>query len=196
MKSERLLNMLGQVNDEYIEEAAPSKQTVKNRVWIKGCAIAACVILVLTIGVSLIDRQRKGISISDASKKATFKFVEGVSDNTSLTKSSLVWHSEEELLGCSEEELFSKWKPVIIKGTVSRISNIEINFNGDKEYRAIAEIEVGKVYRGNIQLGDLLSVLLPCPIDTAIKVEDTGIISQIQVGSTGIFMPMEYNESS
>lgn len=139
-------------------------------------------------GVLLIDRQRKDISISDDSKKATFRFVEGVSENTFLAKSQLVW--------LSEEELFSKWNPVIFKGTVSRIRNIEIDFNQYKEYRAIAEIEVGKVYRGNIQPGDVLSVLLPCPIDTGIKVEDTDVISRIRVGTTGIFMPMEYNESS
>ncbi len=158
------------------------------RIWVKVCAIAACFILVLTIGILLIDRQKKDNHLSDTSKNATFKFVESLPVNTSLTKSRLEWRSE--------EELFSKWKPVIFKGIVTRISNIEIDFNGDKEYLAIAEIEVGKVYRGNIQIGDSLSVLLPCPIGINIKVEDTDIISKIQVGTTGIFMPMEYNESS
>ena len=53
-----------------------------------------------------------------------------------------------------------------------------------------------KVYRGNIRPGDALFVLLPCPMDKDYQWEDTDIISQLQVGSTGIFTPVEYDEGS
>ncbi|AEV68489.1 hypothetical protein [Acetivibrio clariflavus] len=181
MKSERLIYSLGQVDDKYITEASPSERIIKNSIWIKRFSVAACFILVITIGILRLN-------VSNTPKRASFKTVESVPGNISSAKNSLVWHSE--------EELFSVWRTVIFKGTVTGIQNIEIDFNGDKEYRSIAEIEVEKVYRGNIKLGDNLSVLLPCPISINLKVEDTDIISQIKVGTTGIFMPMEYNESS
>lgn len=47
MSEERLLNALGQVDDQYILEAAPGQTPGKNRAWIKWAALAACLCLVL-----------------------------------------------------------------------------------------------------------------------------------------------------
>ena len=76
------------------------------------------------------------------------------------------------------------------------IDNIILNFNGRKDYRAIAKIEIEKVYREIIQEGSTISVLLPCPITDDIWVEDTETVSAMKVGMTGIFMPMVYDEAS
>lgn len=76
------------------------------------------------------------------------------------------------------------------------LNNIELDFNGDKNYRAIAEIEIETVYRGSCNVGDIVSVLLPCPIMQGFGVEDTDTVSAMQVGMTGIFMPMIYDDTS
>lgn len=48
MSEERLLHLLGQVNDEYILEANPLIKNRKNRAWIRWCAMAAGICLVLS----------------------------------------------------------------------------------------------------------------------------------------------------
>ena len=50
MKEERILRILGQVDEKYIEEAAPGK-TSKKRVWRKMAIIAACICLLLALSI-------------------------------------------------------------------------------------------------------------------------------------------------
>jgi len=76
------------------------------------------------------------------------------------------------------------------------IHNIVINFNGEKEYKAIAGISVEKIYRGGFKQGETVFVLLPCPIGTGLQVEDTGIVSHFKKGLKGIFMPTVYDKTS
>ena len=87
-------------------------------------------------------------------------------------------------------------RQVIFKGTIKEIKNIVVDFNGEKEYRAIAQIEVGKVYRGTCSEGDTVSVMLPCPISGWIHVTDTSTVSEMKAGVTGIFMPMVLDDES
>ncbi len=96
----------------------------------------------------------------------------------------------------TEEELFKKYNTEIYAGTVIDIKNIEINFNGYKDYKAIVKIKIDKNYRGSKNVGDVVSVLLPCPIDKNIWVEDTDVISKLRVGTKGIFMPTKYDDNS
>jgi len=49
MKSEMILNAIGQIDDSFIEEAAPKVNTIKKRGWVKWGAIAACAVLMLSI---------------------------------------------------------------------------------------------------------------------------------------------------
>ena len=52
MKEEkRILNVLGQVDDKYVDDAAPGKRTSKKPAWIKRTSIAACLVLVFALGV-------------------------------------------------------------------------------------------------------------------------------------------------
>lgn len=46
MSEERILNLLGQANDEYIAEANPLAKNKKKRSWVKWCAIAASFCLI------------------------------------------------------------------------------------------------------------------------------------------------------
>lgn len=50
MKEKRILNILGQVNEDYIEEAAPKQKSKERPKWIRTGAMVACLCLVL-IGV-------------------------------------------------------------------------------------------------------------------------------------------------
>ena len=92
--------------------------------------------------------------------------------------------------------MFTYFDTAIFKGTVTEIENIELSFNGEKAYRAIARIRVEAVYRGSCQEGEEVSILLPCAIDTDTKVTDTEVVSAMRVGMHGIFMPMIYEETS
>ena len=52
------------------------------------------------------------------------------------------------------------------------------------------------VYRGNCSPGTIASVVIPCPINSEVWVEDTGVVSAMRPGMSGIFMPMVYDTSS
>ena len=96
----------------------------------------------------------------------------------------------------TEEEVFSTSDMAIFKGIVLEIKNVELDFSGVKEYRAIAQIEVKEVFQGSCKEGETVSVLLPCPISEDIWVEDTDVISAMKSGMTGIFMPVLYNDEN
>ncbi len=113
-----------------------------------------------------------------------------------LDKAPTIITSKSQLLSLTEEELFNRYPTTILKGKIEAIKNIKVDFNGSAEYCAIAEIRVEKMYRGNGTVGETVSVLLPCPIDSNVWVEDTGVVSSMRVGMTGIFMPLKYDETS
>ena len=92
--------------------------------------------------------------------------------------------------------MFSTSSMAIFKGIVLEIKNVELDFSGVKEYRAIAQIEVKEVFQGSCKEGETVSVLLPCPISEDIWVEDTDVISAMKSGMTGIFMPVLYNDEN
>lgn len=56
MKEEkRILNVLGQVDEKYVAEAAPGKRANKKLTWIKWTSIAACLALVAVLGVGALQ---------------------------------------------------------------------------------------------------------------------------------------------
>lgn len=56
MKEEkRILNVLGQVDEKYIDEAAPGKKANKKPAWKKWTSIAACLALVAVLGVGALQ---------------------------------------------------------------------------------------------------------------------------------------------
>ncbi len=97
-----------------------------------------------------------------------------------------------------DDKLIEKYNLSIFQGTVEKIENIKIDFGGESEYyRAIASIRVEESYRGEEMQGDIVNVLLPCPIYTEedkekIFIEDTEVISQLKTGMKGIFLPKKY----
>ncbi len=52
MKSKRLLDIVGDIDDKYIAEAAPAaKKPRKNPAWVKWAAAAACLVLLVSVGL-------------------------------------------------------------------------------------------------------------------------------------------------
>lgn len=159
------------------------KKGSKKHSWI---AAVVCLALIVAAAVSVIDWAQNQIKLSDRSSNVTVRYISTPS----------FMQSSSQLVELTEEELFTSCDAVIFRGRILNISNIEISFNGNKDYGAIAEIEVETVYRGSCDIGDTVSVLLPCPIMEDYWVEDTGTVSVMQAGMTGIFMPMIYTDTS
>ena len=128
----------------------------------------------------------RAIALSDNSTNVIARYI----DEAPTTSTNM------DLQLLTEEEVFSTSDMAIFKGIVLEIKNVELDFSGVKEYRAIAQIEVKEVFQGSCKEGETVSVLLPCPISEDIWVEDTDVISAMKSGMTGIFMPVLYNDEN
>lgn len=60
MKRKRLLNIIGDIKEDYILEAAPVEKKKKNFVWVKWAAIAACFAFVILAGIPIISHFTQG----------------------------------------------------------------------------------------------------------------------------------------
>lgn len=186
MKNEELFDVLGDVNEKYVAQARAPVAKQRRPGWKSWAALAACLALLLAVGTSVLDNQRNKIDLSDASMNVSAKYTNKAPDTSSETS----------LIALTEEELFTHFDTIIFKGTVVSIENIQLDFNGDKSYRAIAEIAVEEVIRGVFAVGDTLTVLLPCPIGSDVRMTDSATLLALRAGMTGIFMPMVYDENS
>lgn len=54
MKNEKILDAIGKISEEYIEEAAPEKKKSKKSAWVRWGGIAACLVLVVYAGIRYI----------------------------------------------------------------------------------------------------------------------------------------------
>lgn len=187
MNVKKFSEAMGDVDDRYIVEAVSYKRKVAKSRIIRRAVIAASIAAVFLIGVSIINMQRNTIPLSDRSHNVAVRYT---------SNPFIFFRHSGSLIGLTEEELFTKFDTVIFKGTIKEIKNIVVGFNGEKEYRAIVQIEVGKVYRGTCSEGDTVSVMLPCPISGWIHVTDTSTVSEMKAGVTGIFMPMVLDDES
>lgn len=184
MKSNELLEIIGEAQDDYILDAKTAKKK-HTPVWVKWAAMAACLAIILAVGAPVFLPQYQ-IQLSDKSVGVTARY----------TNIPINFGSADSLVYLTEEELFTEFDTAIFKGIITDISNIVLDFNGRKNHRAIAEIQIEQVYRGECKVGEIVNVLLPCPVATQFWVSDTEIVSKMTVGMTGIFMPMIYDENS
>ena len=58
MKEKRILDVLSQADEQYIEEAAPGGQKPGKRSWMKWGALAACLVLLSAIGIPYLSKHR------------------------------------------------------------------------------------------------------------------------------------------
>ena len=88
MKEMRLMQIIGDIDEKYIDEAAPAEQkrkAVRFTPWVRYAGIAACAVLVIGAGIFAVTQQRGGIvdtpvqSGADANEAAdTSEFVQYV----------------------------------------------------------------------------------------------------------------------
>lgn len=187
MKGEELLGKMELIEPAYVEQAdmPPVRRRKMGSVW----AAAACVCLLL--GTALWPREPAEPQVGDftLSEGTTAKVTIGIDGTVSAGKTTLEWLTEEELF--HQEGLYA------FRGRVSGMTNVTLDFNGDQEFRCIATVAVEKVYCGNVTAGEQIAILLPCPAGmSGLKIEDTGIATQIESGMEGIFMPREYREGA
>lgn len=202
MRGNELLDKMALIDPAYVA-AADTEPGKKKNVWRKWGAMAACLCLIVgaiamiphfsgnqadsQLGGNQTDSQLGEIVLSD---KTTAKVSYGYKKGTAAaTKGDLVYFTE--------EEMFDRENMYIFRGKVSRLTNVTIDFHGEKEDRCIATIVIEKVYQGNLTAGEQITMLLPCAIDVAgSAVEDTGVITHLESGMEGIFMPWIYDETS
>ena len=198
MKSKLLMSAVGGISDIYIEEAEPGKKakttrktTSRSIKW--AMPVAACLVLAVVAATTL--------PMLNGSRDFSFEQSQGV--KVSYVDSPPNVSSMAQLLYLTEEELFAPdWhgmEVVAFAGEVTKVENISISFGSEwhnKSYRAIATIEISEVFRGDLKVGDKVTVLLPAPVNGSIWVEDSSVSSQMTVGTRGIFMPAKYNDES
>lgn len=197
MNKIQLYREIGLVDDDLIAEAETvDKKGVWRKTWGKWGAVAACVTIAIVISAFRLFPLDSDFDLMLSTGNIKVKYTDNAPTN----------YSSGSLVPLTEDELLTEADTAIFKGTIEEIRNIEVDFNGWKVWRkwerkwkfywAIAKITVDEVYRGECAEGDTVSVLLPCPIDNGIWVEDTDVISSMRVGMSGIFMPMQYDETS
>ena len=192
MSNIKILRAIGDIEDEFIERASQKKAGKRGAspLWLKWATpIAACLVIAAMVAMPLLN---KGSDFDlNLSSSVSVRHI----DNPPAI------HTSESLVYLTEEELFAEnshgYEIVVFGGTVIEVNNIVIDFNGDKEYRAIAEIEVNEVLRGAIPINSVVTVLLPAPVNMdGYWVTDTSVSSQMTPGTSGYFMPMRYDETS
>lgn len=186
MNPKKFSEAVSELDSRYVDEALHYKKSKKKHSWIRWGTSAACLALIIAVAAFIVNQAQNQIKLSDNSSNVTVRY----------TNKPFFVQSSDQLIFLTEEELFTHFNTAIFKGKILNLNNIELDFNGDKNYRAIAEIEIETVYRGSCNVGDTISVLLPCPITKGFGVEDTDTVAAMQVGMTGIFMPLIYDDTS
>lgn len=126
-------------------------------------------------------------ALSSDSVGVTVKYIKKVPDGITAA---------DNLVSISESDLINKNSTYIFKGKIIKIQNISISFKNMKEYRAIVEIKIDKVYRGECGVGEKVKTLVPCAIGKNIWAEDSDTLLKMEEGMTGIFMPYKFKDSS
>ncbi|WP_270810212.1 hypothetical protein [Exiguobacterium sp. CinTr1] len=182
MKSEQILRLLGEVDDRYIEESMMIERKPYQRLkWGAGLLIAVAAGFMLF--TSNVWNERIPLSTDSTANSVH------IVDQSKVTSDI----SEENMMDMTEDELFSKWNPVVVRGTVTNIRHIEIDFNGETEYQSLIKIHVSNVYRGDVQVGQDLIVRADAIPETG-QTTDASVISHVKQGMEGIFMPISYDD--
>lgn len=182
MKNEQLLRLLGEVDDRFIEESMMIERRPYQRLkWGAGLVIATAAGFMLF--TSNVWNER--IPLSTDSTVNSVHIV----DQSKVTSDI----SEENMMDMTEDQLFSKWNPVVVRGTVTDIRHIEIDFNGETEYQSLIKIHVSNVYRGDVRVGQDLIVRADAIKETG-QTTDASVISQVKQGMEGVFMPISYDD--
>lgn len=151
--------------------------------------IAAILVLAIAVAIPFLNNGKSDFDLK-LSNGVKVKYVDDPPAISNMAE--LLWLTEDELFAPK----FDRYEIVAFEGTVTEVRNIVCDYNGFKDYRAIATIYISEVLRGNLETGTTVTVLLPAPAGSDLQVEDTSVSSLIDAGTTGIFLPIKYDETS
>ena len=186
MKNADLFREIGSIDTDLITDNAPSSVLSGKRLIIKLVSAAACLLLALGICAAVIQ-SNNAISLVNSSDGVKVSYI-GSIPQTGIVSDSLAYSfTESELLAIPTD---------IFRAGVKEIRNIKIDLNGRSLYRALAKVEIISSLRGSAEPGDVITVMLPCPIDEKTWVEDADTAAMMKEGCEGIFMTTEYTSDS
>ena len=161
MKEKRLLNELGNVNDDFIEQAKPKTKNNRKKLYAAisaAAATAAVFVAVFAVGNGLLknadnDFNNSSAAISNESTNETTLAYRNIDiyylNGTSTEKAS-------KYLACDPKVIFSEWKKLNNIGDDVRFIKCFINSNGKEE---INESTVGYI------IGDKATLELTISVD-------------------------------
>lgn len=184
MSGKRLARLIGEVDDRFVEESMQGIVHKRQRFkWAGGIIAVAAV----SLFVFSWDGLKERIPLSDHSSNMSVAYVDEGDIDVGMSSANLV--------EMSEDELFSKWEPALVRGVVQQIDHIELDFNGQEEYRSLVTIVVTDVYRGEIEPGSTIQVLTVAGVGSEVLQSDAVVISELRLGMEGIFMPRRHDAS-
>lgn len=207
MKAEEFMDLLGDLDASYIDEAACyPKRFRQRRIWSRAAGIAAAVAVLLTGGFLLQARQESlqlwvrqeplqyeptQLLLTDASGNVTVTYAkESELPEKSFSASDV---SVSDRILYSAEETFGRTDTVVFYGEVTNIREIKIAWGREKEFGALIEFSVEKVYQGTIRSGDTIRVLVsPHHWIYSACVDH---MDDLTVGAKGVFMPFVLDAS-
>ena len=188
MKEKRILDALGQVNEEYIAEAAPTKKMRKRSKWIRWGAAVACLCLVL-VGVFQFNQSPSFSLVMTAYAADGTRYEIGdtpvtITDN--MTVSSGFYARFDEGNGCGRENFLFH---IVCEN--SEIESVSYTINGEENARNISEMENNKAW---FTVQELLKnpVVDGFPV-YAMRRSSDGIYAYSYVGNT---YTVNYNDQS
>ena len=175
---------MGDVDDRFIEESMVVEVKKRRRWrWFGGIIAAAAVTLLAVTW----DGFKELIPLSDSSSNMSVAYIDEGDIDVGMSSANLI--------EMSEDELFSKWNPAVVRGVVKQIDHIELDFDGQAEYQSIVTIGVTDVYRGDIEPGSTIQVLTVAGVGSEVLQSDADVISELRLGMEGIFMPRRHDAS-
>lgn len=203
MRGDELLDKMALIEPAFVE-AADVRVVPTRRRSIGWVAVAACLCVAVAVGVGVAaavrgTRDAEPLLSGDTNVAVTLGADEEAFRDTGA-KGSIIDYGDEDIIFSSER----LWA---FRGTVRDLQNVTIDISGffgedgDVEgmnlYRCIATVDVSKVYKGDVTVGESVKVLLPCAIDPDYTNRwYPTYVSHIEVGMEGIFLPWAYEDDA
>lgn len=196
------------------------KKVIFTKSW-RNLSLASCLAIICIAGVSFgalklgnignKSATSDGIALENATETAEGSMAdesvspdtegskkEDIAGNSSAGAAQNSTSSESLAHALTEEELFHQENTIIFKGIVTALGEafLSTGTSNQTEKVEIASIRVLESYRGSCEDGDVLEVLLPQRSAEMVWLEDTETISAIDIGTTGIFMVLPYEDEN
>lgn len=191
MKREDLFRAVGEVREDQLLEAEKKKPLP----WRQYLAAAACLAVVLLLWPRQQQSADQGAEDLDGPYYSTSEDCEAapnysvgveigelsdppVGMDTVDSSASLAWLDEDEILAKDT---------VIFRGTVRNLRYFVAEAGGGERYYTVASVEITDCVRGELGIGDIYNILLPCAPGRTSSI--VGDLENLKAGSDAVFMP-------